>query len=162
MVTMNPPSSNIAAAANAVPAAVLISRVARVVRQRLEHALAPLGLNQRQLVALSYLREHGPTPQRTLAQQLCMDASSLVFLLNQLEDGEMIVRRRDRTDRRRGILELSANGERMLDEIDQMLRSIDDDVLRGLGRDERETLRDLLARLHAGMPNWGAAAAESQ
>jgi DNA-binding MarR family transcriptional regulator len=161
MIDMNPPSTNLAAAANVVPAAVLISRVARVVRQRLESALAPRGLNQRQLVALSYLREHGPTPQRALAQQLCMDASSLVFLLNQLEDAEMILRTRDRTDRRRGILELSANGEQVLDEIDQMLRSIDDDVLTGLRRDERETLRDLLARLNAGMPDWGAAIAES-
>jgi DNA-binding MarR family transcriptional regulator len=162
MPDMNSPSSNLAPVASVVPAAVLISRIARVVRQRLEYALTPLGLTQRQLVALSYLREHGPTPQRTLAQQLSMDASSLVFLLNQLEDGEMILRRRDRTDRRRGILELSANGEHVLEEIDQLVRSIDDEVLTGLRGDDRETLRDLLARLNAGMPNWGAAAAESQ
>jgi DNA-binding MarR family transcriptional regulator len=142
------------------PAAVLIARVGRVVRQRLEQALAPLGLHQRQLVALSYLRDHGPAPQQTLADQLCMDPSSLVALLNQLEDGELIVRRRDRTDRRRGILELSATGERTLAGIDDALRGIDDEILTGLQPDERQLLQRLLARLTAGVPDWGMAAAE--
>lgn len=142
------------------PSAVLIARVGRVVRQRLEQALAPSGLHQRQLVALSYLRDHGPTAQQTLAEQLCMDASSLVCLLNQLEDSDLILRRRDRADRRRGILELSAHGERTLGDIDHALHSIDDEILTGLRPDERDTLQRLLARLTAGAPNWSMTAAE--
>lgn len=158
---MNAPTTIPTVAATSAPAAVLIARVGRVVRQRLEQALAPLGLHQRQLVALSYLRDHGPTPQQTLAERLCMDASSLVCLLNQLEDNELIVRRRDRTDRRRGILELSPRGERTLTQIDQALHSIDDAILTGLQPHERDSLQGLLARLTAGEPNWSIAAAQS-
>src|ERR1700749_5041915 len=98
-----------------VHATVLIARIARAVRQRFEQALAPLGLRQRHVVALSYLRGHGPTAQQTLAEQLCMDASSLVGLLNQLEDEDLVVRRRDRADRRRGLIELSERGQSALD-----------------------------------------------
>jgi DNA-binding MarR family transcriptional regulator len=139
------------------PASVLVARVGRVVRQRLEQALAPSGLHQRQLVALSYLREHGATPQQALAEQLCMDASSLVCLLNQLEDNKLIVRRRDRTDRRRGIVELSAGGDRALSDIDERLQRIDDDILADLRPDERQVLQSLLARLTAAEPRWAMA-----
>lgn len=142
------------------PATVLIARVGRVVRQRLEQALAPAGLHQRQLVALSYLRDHGPTAQRTLAEQLCMDASSLVCLLNQLEDGELIRRGRDRADRRRGVVELSPTGQDALGRIDQALQGIDDEVLADLRPQERATLHSLLARLTAGRPDWGVAAGD--
>jgi DNA-binding MarR family transcriptional regulator len=142
------------------PASVLVARVGRVVRQRLEQALAPSGLHQRQLVALSYLREHGATPQQTLAEQLCMDASSLVCLLNQLEENGLIARRRDRTDRRRGIVELSARGERTLSDIDERLRRIDDEILVDLRPDERKVLQSLLARLTAAEPRWAMAVAD--
>jgi len=147
--------------ASAAPAAsVLIARVARVVRQRLERALEPIGLRQRQLVALGYLREHGPAPQQALARSLCMDASSLVCLLNDLEDRELIVRGRDRSDRRRGVLELTEEGRRTMREIDRALERIDEDILVDLDQDERQALRALLIRLGAGELDWGAAAAE--
>lgn len=139
---------------------MLIARVGRVVRQRLERELKPAGLHQRQLVALSYLRDHGPTPQQALAQSLRMDPSSLVCMLNELEDDELIVRRRDRSDRRRGIVELSDHGERVLGEIDQALASIDEEILADLESDERRQLKRLLAKLAAGELNWSAAAAE--
>jgi DNA-binding MarR family transcriptional regulator len=131
-----------------LPAAVLIARVARLVRSRLEAALGPSELRQRQLVALSYLRDHGPARQQALAQSLCMDASSLVCLLNDLEDRDLVVRRRDHEDRRRGILELTDHGRAALAEADAALAEIDAEILFDLDEDERAELRSLLGRLH--------------
>jgi len=150
----------VAFASGAPAASVLIARVARVVRQRLESALEPMGLRQRQLVALGYLREHGPTPQQALARSLCMDASSLVCLLNDLEDRDLIVRGRDRSDRRRGILELTREGQQAMRKIDRALERIDEEMLFDLDKEEREALRGLLARLAGGELDWGAVAAE--
>jgi DNA-binding MarR family transcriptional regulator len=130
-----------------LPAAVLIARVARLVRSRLDAALGPSELRQRQLVALSYLRDHGPTRQQSLAQSLCMDASTLVCLLNDLEDRDLIARRRDREDRRRGILELTDHGRQALAEIDAALAEIDAEILYDLDLAERAELRSLLGRL---------------
>jgi DNA-binding MarR family transcriptional regulator len=130
-----------------LPAAVLIARVARLVRSRLDAALGPSELRQRQLVALSYLRDHGPTRQQSLAQSLCMDASTLVCLLNDLEDRDLIARRRDREDRRRGILELTDHGRQALAEIDAALAEIDAEILYDLDQAERAELRSLLGRL---------------
>jgi MarR family transcriptional regulator, lower aerobic nicotinate degradation pathway regulator len=144
----------------AVPtqATVLIARVARVVRQRFEQVLAPLGLRQRHVVALSYLRGHGPTAQQQLADRLRMDASSMVCLLNELEESELIVRQRDRADRRRALIELSSQGEKALADVDRALQIVEDEMLAGFGDDERLRLHGLLARLGGGEPDWGIAA----
>jgi DNA-binding MarR family transcriptional regulator len=130
-----------------LPASVLIARVARLVRSRLEAALGPSGLRQRQLVALSYLRDHGPTRQQALAQSLCMDASTLVCLLNDLEDRDLVARHRDREDRRRGILELTDHGRAQLAEVDAALAEIDAEILFDLDASERAELVSLLGRL---------------
>jgi DNA-binding MarR family transcriptional regulator len=136
-----------------LPASVLIARVARLVRSRLDAALGPSELRQRQLVALSYLRDHGPARQQALAQSLCMDASSLVCLLNDLEDRDLIARRRDREDRRRGILELTDQGRATLAESDAVLAEIDAEILADLDESERDDLCALLGRLSGvGLP----------
>jgi DNA-binding MarR family transcriptional regulator len=123
------------------------------VRSRLDAALGPSELRQRQLDAHSYLRDHGPARQQALAQSLCMDASSLVCLLNDLEDRDLVARRRDREDRRRGILELTDNGRQALAEIDAVLAEIDAEILADLDESERADLRALLGRLHGvGLP----------
>jgi DNA-binding MarR family transcriptional regulator len=134
---------------DAVPthATVLIARLARAVRKRFELTLSPLGLRQRHVVALSYLRGHGPTAQQTLADRLCMDASSTVCLLNELEDHDLVVRQRDRSDRRRALIELSASGERALREVDRALQTVEDEILADLSAGERDVLHGLLSRL---------------
>jgi DNA-binding MarR family transcriptional regulator len=128
---------------------VLITRLARAMRRQFEQAVAPLGLRARHLVALTHLKDHGPSPQQTLIETLGLDASNLVALLNELEDADLIVRRRDRADRRRGIIELSAEGHRVLAEVDRALEAVDDEVLSALSPDERVTLNELLARAGA-------------
>jgi DNA-binding MarR family transcriptional regulator len=143
--------------AAAVPAhsTVLIARVARVVRQRFEQALTPLGLRQRHVVALSYLRGHGPTAQQILAERLCMDPSSMVCLLNELEDHQLVMRQRDRTDRRRGLIDLSPQGQSALQDVDRALETVEDEILSGLDAGDRTVLHGLLARLNTGEPDWG-------
>jgi MarR family transcriptional regulator, lower aerobic nicotinate degradation pathway regulator len=142
-------------------ATVLIARIARVVRQRFERALSPLGLRQRHLVALSYLRSYGPTAQQMLAERLRMDASSMVCLLNELEDNDLVVRHRDRADRRRAIIELSHRGTLALCELDRTLEVVEDEILEQLDATQRATLRELLARLDFGEPDWSVFAHEA-
>jgi DNA-binding MarR family transcriptional regulator len=138
-----------------VQATVLIARVARVVRQRFEQVLTPLGLRQRHVVALSYLRGYGPTAQQKLADRLRMDASSMVCLLNELEESDLVVRQRDRADRRRAIVELSPQGEFALCRVDKAVQIVEDEMMTQLNDQERATLHDLLVKLSSGEPDWG-------
>jgi DNA-binding MarR family transcriptional regulator len=130
---------------------VLIAQLARTVRRHFEATLGPVGFRQRHLVALSHLRDNGPTPQQVLAEILRMDASNLVGLLNELDDRGLIVRRRDPIDRRRHIVELSPHGEQVLKDVKRALKAIDDEVLGALSADDRETLHRILAEVTAGI-----------
>ncbi len=125
---------------------VLISQLARGMRRRIEQAVEPLGLRPRELHALQHLRERGPSAQQTLVELLGIDATNLVAILNSLEDAGLIERRRDRADRRRAIIALSAHGEQLLADLDRALRQIDDEVFATLTNPERETLNALLAQ----------------
>jgi DNA-binding MarR family transcriptional regulator len=140
------------ATTGAARSTVLITRLARAMRRQFERAVAPLGLRARHLVALTHLKDHGPSAQQTLIEALGLDASNLVALLNELENADLIVRRRDRADRRRGIIELSPEGERLLMEVDRALEAVDDEILAALSLDERATLNELLARAGAAGP----------
>lgn len=131
---------------------VLIAQLARTITHRFDETLAPLGLRPRYLVTLTYLRDHGPAPQQTLTEALCMDASNLVALLNELEDADLAVRRRDAADRRRHIVELTPHGRKALREVARTLEEIEDEVLGALDHTQRVALRDLLERALDGEP----------
>jgi MarR family transcriptional regulator, lower aerobic nicotinate degradation pathway regulator len=126
---------------------LLISQLARGMRRRIEQAIAPLGLRPRELLALQHLQDRGPSPQQTLGELLGIDATNVIAILNSLEDGDLVERRRDRADRRRAIVELSEAGEQLLAALDDALREIDEEVFGSLTRPERKTLNALLSRV---------------
>ena len=123
----------------------LINHLARVGRQAAA-TCAPDGLRPRQLLALMLLEERGPVTQHLLGEALRLDASNVVGLLNELEERELITRRRDPADRRRHIVELSAAGTEELTAATARLREVEDDLLKALTAEERASLRVLLMR----------------
>jgi DNA-binding MarR family transcriptional regulator len=124
----------------------LIDHLARVARRSGEATLEPGGLRPRHLVALRLLSEGGPTSQQACADSLSLDPSNVVGLLNDLEERQLITRRRDPADRRRHIVELSPRGEDELCLAYGRLRLLEDDLFSALSRAERATLYDLLVR----------------
>ncbi len=124
----------------------LIEHLARVGRRAAEITLEPGGLRPRHLIALKLLSERGRASQQALADSLSLDPSNVVGLLNELEERQLITRRRDSVDRRRHIVELSARGERELCGAYERLQLVDDDLLSPLSARERATLYDLLVR----------------
>jgi|ERR1700694_656968 DNA-binding MarR family transcriptional regulator len=124
----------------------LLEHLARLGRRAGESKLAPGGLRPRHLIALRLLSEQGPANQQGLADSLSLDPSNVVGLLNELEERELVTRRRDRGDRRRHIVELSPRGEEELCTAYARLRLVEDDLFSALSTDERATLYDLLVR----------------
>lgn len=124
----------------------LLEHLTRVGRRAFETTLEPGDLRSRHLIALKRLSEDGPSSQQSLADSLSLDPSNVVGLLNELEERELITRRRDPADRRRHIVELSSRGEDELGLAYARLHDVEDDVFNALSADERATLHDLLMR----------------
>jgi DNA-binding MarR family transcriptional regulator len=124
----------------------LVDHLARTARRSGEATLERGGLRPRHLVALRLLSEGGPTSQQTLAGSLSLDPSNVVGVLNDLEDRQLITRRRDPADRRRHIVALAPRGEDELSVAYGRLRLLEDDLFSALSAVERATLYDLLVR----------------
>lgn len=137
----------------------LLEYFARVGRRAVDATLAPGGLRTRHLIALRLLSEFGPAGQQGLADSLSLDPTNVVGLLNELEERELVTRRRDPADRRRHIVALSRRGEEELCLAYARLRLVEDDLFSALSAVEREVLYDLLVRA-AGVTSPPCVAAE--
>jgi DNA-binding MarR family transcriptional regulator len=124
----------------------LLTHLARVGAKAADEALAPTGLRPRHLIALVLLDNRGPATQQQLTELLSLDPSNVVGLLNDLEELELVTRRRDPADRRRHIVEISAPGRDRIQLAQSRLGDAEDHLLGALTPAERITLHDLLAR----------------
>jgi DNA-binding MarR family transcriptional regulator len=124
----------------------LLDHLARVGRRAAEASMAPGGLRPRHLIALKLLSEHGPANQQGLTEALSLDPSNVVGLLNELEERGLVTRRRDPSDRRRHIVELSASGEEELGLAYARLECVESALFSDLSAEERIMLHTLLVR----------------
>jgi len=138
----------------------LLTRLAKQVYRRSSEEL--LGMHMRHLMALSYVRDHNGGPQQELAEALCMDANNVVLLLNELEQLGYITRRRDPSDRRRHLVELTPLGSKSLNGAELSQETIEDEVLQALDPEERATLWRLLTQaLRGAEPEVDSACVEA-
>ena len=113
-------------------------------------ALAELnqaGFSQYHYSVLALLDEQPRETQAAIADALGLDRSQLVRILDTLEDGGLISRHRDRADRRRHMVSVTADGRRQLRRLRAMIDRLEDDLLAPLGPADRETLHRLLLQL---------------
>ncbi|GAC1483261.1 MAG: hypothetical protein PVSMB9_09070 [Candidatus Dormibacteria bacterium] len=124
--------------------AVLLAKLSKTVYRKSEDALP--GMNIKEYLALTMLDERG-VPQQRLAERLGMDENNLVLLLNGLEEGGSIARRRDPDDRRRHIVELTPRGRKVLAGAERGMVQLEEELLSALSPSERATLKQLVLRV---------------
>lgn len=88
----------------------------------------------------------GPS-QRELAEQLRLDPSQIVALVDGIQDKGLVERRRDPADRRRYAVVATAAGRRAYGVGKLRIEGSLDDLLADLDPAERTTLHDLLHRI---------------
>jgi DNA-binding MarR family transcriptional regulator len=98
---------------------------------------------------LSCVAAMGPVSQRRISDELGLDASDVVGVLDVLEAARLVERRRDPSDRRRHAVVLTPAGRKAAERLVAIRSAAVDRVLSGLGPDERRMLADLLDRAHA-------------
>ena len=109
-------------------------------------ALAPYGLNGRDLAVLSAVVAGEPLSQLEVASRLRVDRTSIGDLLDSLEERGLVERRRSPEDRRRNVVALTAKGESTFEEAERVRLDVEREFLASLpdGERFREDLRLLL------------------
>jgi len=122
----------------------LLTRLSRDVYRRANEDV--LGMGLKQFVALDYLRGQGGSSQQRLGETLHLDANNCVILLNDLEKDGYVERRRDPTDRRRHLVEMTPAGRRALEHAEVKLETLQEEVIGNLSETERASLHKLLSK----------------
>lgn len=103
------------------PPEVLSSRLGHLLKhaylrltEESSRALAPYGIDGRELAVLAVLDAHDELSQLDAAGALGIDRTTMVALLDALESKELVERRRSPRDRRRNIVQLTPAGRERL------------------------------------------------
>jgi DNA-binding MarR family transcriptional regulator len=89
----------------------------------------------------------GVTRPAGLARQLDLTRQSVQKLLDGLERDGLVTRRPDPDDARAQVVDLTADGTRMLEDAGRILRSLERELEARLGHDDLTTLRRLVPRI---------------
>ena len=125
----------------------LLKRLGMAAKEQSIPAYEEAGLHPYHHSILAVLDEGSRETQGAIADALGYDKSQLVGLLDELEEAELIERRRDPADRRRQIVRITPAGRKALERLRRLARQLEDDYLEPLDADERKRLHELLLRL---------------
>ena len=138
----------------------LFFRLWRASHVRAAEALETVGLTPALFGLLNVIGAREGAIQQELGSALGIDRSTMVSLIDQLEEAGLAKRRPSATDRRAREVAISAKGRRLLGRARRMLSETEDEVLAGLSAKERGDLVKLLRRaLDAApaQPLWSSA-----
>jgi len=125
----------------------LLKRLGYAAKERSLAAYEREGLHPYHFAVLIALEAGPHETQGAIADVLGYDRGQLVGLLDELEEKGLLERRRDPKDRRRHLVQLTAEGKRKLRRLRTLAREIEDEFLSPLSGPERDELHALLLRL---------------
>jgi DNA-binding MarR family transcriptional regulator len=110
-------------------------------------ALEPLELRPPHFGILNLIESHPGCTQQQLVSDSLIDPSSMVSVIDQLEEIGLVERRAHPGDRRKHAVHLTAKGRRQLERARQVAMGMAEEVFSPLSARERETLRRMLRKL---------------
>ena len=124
----------------------LIKQVELAVRQALDDVVATADLTTLQYTALTVLERHPGITSAELARNSFVRAQSMAEMVTFLLGRGLVSRERDQSNRKQYLLSLSADGQRILDELHESVADIEARMLEGFDVGQTEILRTYLVR----------------
>jgi DNA-binding MarR family transcriptional regulator len=112
-------------------------------------ALSPLGLHVKQFGMLLVLASEGPHSQQYLSEWTRMDRTTMVALVDSLEERGYVRRERNPDDRRAYLVTITPDGRRALKKAEAAMARAESRVLASLSPTESMQLLELLAKVAA-------------
>ncbi len=116
-------------------------------RRLVDEPLARLGLAVKEFSALSVLTDEGPLSQQRLGERMRVDRSTMVAVIDALEQHGFVARTRNPDDRRAYALATTARGRRVLVRAVVVVREAEKTFLASLPERERDRFTTLLRTL---------------
>src|SRR5437763_2119171 len=105
----------------------LLKRLGMSAKEQSLSAYEEAGLHPYHHSILAVLDEGSRETQGAIADALGYDKGQLVGLLDELEEGGLVVRKRDQADRRRHVVEMTAAGRKALERARKLSTRLEDE-----------------------------------
>jgi DNA-binding MarR family transcriptional regulator len=125
----------------------LLSWNGRRIADKFAAALEPLGLRPHHFGVMTLIETHPGAAQQELVTRSLIDPSSMVAVIDELEQLGLAERRPHPDDRRKRAVHLTPRGRRRLARAREAAMQTAQEVFAPLDEKERETLRVLLRKL---------------
>jgi DNA-binding MarR family transcriptional regulator len=138
----------------------LFFRLWRASHTRIAEKLESIGLTPASFGVLNLLGSRGPAIQLEIGQTMGIDPSTMVALLDGLEQARLVTRTPHPKDRRAREVALTPKGRKALERARKLNGEVEDEVLRGLNKTERRQLVALLRQALVSsppQPPWSSA-----
>jgi DNA-binding MarR family transcriptional regulator len=110
-------------------------------------AVAPFGVTARQVAVMRAIHRPQPQAQGDVARQMGIDRTTMVALVDELQDKNLVRRRPDAADRRKNVVELTDAGRAILQQANQAAAQSEQEFLRPLSAGQADQLRSALRAL---------------
>ena len=132
----------------------LLCKLADVTKKRADDIfLVETGIRGAHHAVLRVLKTQGGMSQRNLAEALFVDQSTIVDLIDQLQNRGLVERDRDPADRRAYLLRLTHDGGRTLRKADRTAASIQGEMFGELDDAQLAALREAVTSLLSRAPS---------
>ncbi len=133
---------------------MLLYRAFHAQRNYLRPCLNEIGLCPGQPKLITYLATNGPCRQRQLAEYLEVDPAAISRMLESLQKGGFVCLQEDDTNRRCKLVALTDRGREANALWRQNCGEIEEIMLQGFTRQEREQFADYLTRVRQNFTQW--------
>ncbi|MFC4214587.1 homoprotocatechuate degradation operon regulator HpaR [Pseudophaeobacter arcticus] len=131
--------------ARSLPIALLRAR--ERVMGPIRHLLSDVDLTEQQWRVLRVVQENDGIDPTEIAEQACLLLPSLTRILQKLDEKGLISRKRDKVDRRRQVIRITAAGGKIIEANIAASIAIVDRTREKMGQERYEALLDLLNEL---------------
>lgn len=116
-------------------------------RKMLADELASVGVQLPQQGIMVILSKAGPMNQNSLGEEMAIDKATMVKLIDQMEDADLVRRNVDAHDRRVKLVELTPKGRNLVPKMAAMREKVEAKFLSALTKAEATELRRLIMKL---------------
>ena len=131
----------------------LLAQVAQAYRSLSDSFMDRIGMHRAQATLLCRLFAQDGMTQSEIAEQLSVQGATVTNMLQRMEDGGLVVRRRDPEDNRLVRVYLTDSGRKQERAITEQFMKVEEAIFDGLDHQQRIVLRQMLKQM---LRNMGA------
>ena len=126
---------------------LILMKAFRALARHAQRSLHETGLGDSDFRVLEVLLHKGPLPVNTIGPKVDLTPGSISVAIDRLENKALVARKGDPEDRRIRVVELTAQGKKLISKIFQRHATLMESAMGGLSEEEREALIGLLKKM---------------